>query len=87
MAQWALMSCDHDRTSEEERFVSERNCALGKSGIYNRKQVSVAISIRLRPTARLNMSSTMLSHKSISTHGMTATSAWFLTPSSRSVTG
>ena len=45
------------------------------------------ISIRLRPTARLNMSSTMLSHKSISTHGMTATSAWFLTPSSRSVAG
>jgi hypothetical protein len=41
----------------------------------------------LRPTARLNMSSTMLSHKSILTHGMTATSAWFLTPSGRSVTG
>src|SRR5713101_3365004 len=28
------------------------------------------ISIRLRPTARLNLCSTMLSHKSISTHGM-----------------
>src|ERR1039457_5535946 len=45
------------------------------------------ISIRLRPTAKLNMSSMMLLHKSISTHGMTATSAWFLTSSSRSVTG
>jgi len=45
------------------------------------------ISIHLRPTARLNMSSTMLSHKSILTHGMTATSAWFLTPSGRSVPG
>jgi len=45
------------------------------------------ISIHLRPTARLNVSSTMLSHKSILTHGMIATSAWFLTPSGRSVTG
>ena len=29
----------------------------------------------------------LASHKSISTQAMTATSAWFLTPSSRSVTG
>jgi circadian clock protein KaiC len=36
---------------------------------------------------RMNISSTMLSHKSISRHGTTATSAWFLMPSSRSVTG
>ena len=62
-------------------------CAHEYPMLNSARAQCMPVSIRLRPTARLNMSSTMLRHKSISPHGMTATSAWFPTLSSKSVTG
>src|SRR6266498_1337184 len=49
MPQRALSTRNHDRTAEKQRPIPQRNYALGKSGIYNRKQVSVAESRRNCP--------------------------------------
>ncbi len=38
------MSSKHDRPPEEQRFLSQRNYALGTGGIYHREHVPVAKS-------------------------------------------
>src|ERR1019366_6681803 len=65
------------------RAMPEGRTSRGDVALWCSAGVMALVLFLLAP----HMSSTMLSHKSILTHGITATSAWFLTSSGRSVAG